>query len=43
MLAQLVAELAADPEQPGLAKTLQVNQPAVVSSGNHQGPDDFLA
>jgi hypothetical protein len=43
MLAQLIAELAADPEQPGLAKTLQVNQPAIASSGNHQGPDDFLA
>lgn len=43
MLIQLVAELAADPQQPGIAKALHGTRPAVASSNNHQVADDFLA
>ena len=43
MLVQLMAELSADPQQPGMAKTLQATQPATTASHNHQGKDDFLA
>ena len=41
MLGQLVAELAADPQQPGTA-TLQTSRPAAETSGNHQAREDFL-
>ena len=42
MLVQLMAELAADPQQPGMAKALQASRPAAATSGNHQDREDFL-
>ena len=43
MLVQLMTELAAAPQQPGVAKTLQASRPAVAVSDNHQEREDFLA
>ena len=43
MLVQLMAKLATDPQQPGMAKTLQTSRPtAAAASGNHQDREDFL-
>jgi hypothetical protein len=43
MLVQLMAELAADPQQPGMARTLQNKRSAATTSDNHQSREDFLA
>jgi hypothetical protein len=43
MLVQLVAELAADPQQSSLAKSLQNTRSQVAVSDNHQAREDFLA
>ena len=43
MLVQLMAELAADPQQPGMARTLQNKRSTATTSDNHQSREDFLA
>ena len=42
MLVQLMAELATDPQQPGMVKALQTSRSTVATSGNHQDREDFL-
>ena len=43
MLVQLMAELATNPQQPGMAKVLQSSRPPADASHNHQDKDGFLA
>ena len=43
MMVQLMADLAAEPQSPGMVKNLQTARPAAVTSSNHQEREDFLA